>query len=70
MDRIVSGLVHTSQLGATAVRNATRALLEADPALAEEVISEEVRVDAQVAVIEDRCFQLLYASGTRRPASR
>ncbi|WP_026925814.1 phosphate signaling complex protein PhoU [Granulicoccus phenolivorans] len=57
--RVVTELVHTSELGGTAVRNATRALLEADLHIAEQVISEDARIDDRVAEIEDRCYHLL-----------
>ena len=44
---------------AAAMENATRALLEADLQLAEQVIAEDVRIDALRATAEERAFGLL-----------
>lgn len=52
-------LVAMSQRVSTAVRNSTTALLEADIHLAEQVISDDEKLDATQAEIESRAFSLL-----------
>lgn len=59
LDTVVIDLVEMSQLICAAVRNSTAALLEADSQLAEQVISEDARIDDVHADIEMRCFDLL-----------
>lgn len=59
LNAVVADLVEMSQLICAAVRNATTALLNADLQLAEQVISDDARVDDAHADIEARCFDLL-----------
>lgn len=59
LDSVVADLVEMSQLICAAVRNATAALLNADLQLAEQVISNDGRIDDTHADIEMRCFDLL-----------
>lgn len=59
LNAVVADLVEMSQLICAAVRNATAALLNADLQLAEQVISDDARVDDAHADIEARCFDLL-----------
>lgn len=59
LDDILSDLVSMSQTVSAAVRNATMSLLEADIHIAEQVISEDDKIDATQADIEARAFSLL-----------
>lgn len=59
LDSVVADLVDMSQLICAAVRNATLALLEADIQMAEQVISDDGRIDDAHNDIESRCFDLL-----------
>ncbi len=52
-------LVQMTQLVGSAMNRATQALLDADLALAETVIVNDVRVDELANEIEDRCFDLV-----------
>ena len=45
LDDILADLVHMSQVVSSAVRSATTALLEADIHLAEQVITEDEKID-------------------------
>jgi phosphate transport system protein len=59
LDDILADLVHMSQIVSAAVRTSTTALLEADIHLAEQVISEDEKIDAKQAEVEARAFSLL-----------
>lgn len=59
LDAVITDLVDMSRLICGAVRNATGALLHADIQLAEQVISDDARIDDAHADIEMRCFDLL-----------
>jgi phosphate transport system protein len=59
LDAIVDELVTMTVQVQTAVRQATRALLEADVELAEQVISDDAQIDAERERIEERAFELL-----------
>lgn len=59
LDEVVDDLVSMTGLIQIALRDATRALLEADLTKAEEVISADVRIDTLHDDIENRCFSLL-----------
>lgn len=56
---VVTDLVAMTELVSEAVRGATRALLEADLPAAEQVISDDARLDAMHDDLESRCFTLL-----------
>jgi phosphate transport system protein len=59
LDALAEALAGMCTQVAEAMEKATRALLEADLQLAEEVISEDVRVDEIRAAAEERAFALL-----------
>jgi phosphate transport system protein len=59
LDSIVDDLVAMTHEVQTAVSRSTRALLTADAAVAERVISDDADVDAARERIEARCFELL-----------
>ncbi len=59
LDDILADLVQMSQVVSSAVRSSTTALLEADLRLAEQVISEDEKLDAKQTEIEARAFSLL-----------
>ncbi|MFZ2623978.1 MAG: phosphate signaling complex protein PhoU [Propionibacterium sp.] len=59
LDEVVNQLVTMSDSVQVAVRDATTALLDANLASAEHVISGDVRVDAMHDQLETRCFTLL-----------
>jgi phosphate transport system protein len=59
LDAIIDDLVAMTQLVQTAVRQATKSLLNADVDIAEEVISNDVNIDAAREKIEDKSFELL-----------
>ena len=59
LDDILADLVHMAQVVSSAVRSSTTALLEADIHLAEQVITEDEKLDAKQAEIESRAFSLL-----------
>ncbi len=59
LESIIEDLVSMSELVKTAVRDSTRALLDADEAIAERVISEDDQLDRMADDIEHRCFSLL-----------
>ena len=59
LDDILADLVHMAQVVSSAVRTSTTALLEADIHLAEQVITEDEKLDAKQAEIESRAFSLL-----------
>lgn len=59
LDAVITDLMGMSRLICAAVRNATAALLHADIQLAEQVISDDARIDDAHADIELRCFDLL-----------
>ncbi len=59
LDQLADTLATMCDQVAAAMEKATRALLEADLQLAEEVISEDVHVDDIRAVAEERAFALL-----------
>ena len=59
LSSVVEDLVLMTERVVTAVHLSTRALLEADLALAEQVITDDAVLDAQHADLEARCFVLL-----------
>ena len=59
LESVVTDLVRMSEAVQVAVREATKALLEADLATAEQVISDDARIDELHDELEARCFQLL-----------
>ncbi len=59
LESVVNDLVAMSEAVQVAVRDATRALLDADLATAEQVISADVRIDELHDQLEARCFSLL-----------
>jgi phosphate transport system protein len=59
LDELAEGLAGMCELVADALRKATRALLEQDLQLAEEVISEDIRIDEVRDAAEARAFALL-----------
>ncbi len=59
LDDILADLVQMAQVVSSAVRTSTTALLEADIHLAEQVISEDEKLDLTQADIESRAFSLL-----------
>jgi phosphate transport system protein len=59
LDAIVDDLVAMTHEVQSAVSRSTRALLNADAAVAERVISDDADVDAARERIEARCFELL-----------
>jgi phosphate transport system protein len=59
LDDILADLVHMSQVVSSAVRSATTALLEADIHLAEQVITDDEKIDAKQSEVEARAFSLL-----------
>jgi phosphate transport system protein len=59
LDEIVNQLVVMSDGAQTAVRDASRALFDADRELAEQVISADERIDSMHDDLERRCFMLL-----------
>ena len=73
LDDVLADLVQMAQVVSSAVRSATTALLEADIHLAEQVIGDDVRIDAREAEIEGRAFSLLArqapVAGTAVPES-
>lgn len=62
LDEIVHELVTMSDSVRVAVRDATRALLEADASIAERVMSGDARIDTMHDRLEHRCFSLLARS--------
>lgn len=59
LDAIVDDLVAMTNLVQTAVGQATKALLNADVDIAEQVISNDVNIDAAREKIENKSFELL-----------
>ncbi len=59
LDDILADLVQMAQVVSSAVRTSTTALLEADIHLAEQVITEDEKLDAKQADVEHRAFSLL-----------
>jgi phosphate transport system protein len=59
LDDILADLVQMAQVVSSAVRSSTTALLEADIHLAEQVIGDDVKIDATQADVEARAFSLL-----------
>jgi phosphate transport system protein len=59
LDELADGLAGMCDEVAAAMQKATRSLLESDLHLAEEVISEDVRVDDLRAAAEEKAFALL-----------
>ena len=59
LDSVVDDLVDMTGMVQAALRGATAALLEADLATAEEVISADAQIDALHDELETRCFSLL-----------
>lgn len=59
LDGIGAGVIEMTGLVASAMERATAALLDANLALADQVIADDRRVDAIRADLEDRTFQLI-----------
>jgi len=59
LDDILADLVHMSQVVSWAVRSSTTALLEADIHLAQQVITDDEKIDAKQSEVEARAFSLL-----------
>lgn len=59
LEGVLDDLVSMTQLVESAVRESTRALVEADLTIAEQVISNDARIDAMYEDLEGRCFILL-----------
>lgn len=59
LESVITDLVEMSRMVTVAVRNSTKALLEADLQRAESVISEDEKIDAAHNEIEQTCFSLL-----------
>lgn len=59
LQSVVTDLVGMSEAVQVAVRDATRALLEADLAIAEQVITADAAIDQLHDELEARCFSLL-----------
>lgn len=59
LSQVRNDLVTMTSLVQVAVQDATKALLEADLATAERVISEDARIDEMHDDLEERCFSLL-----------
>lgn len=59
LDSIRDDLLTMTRLVGTAVSHATRALLDGDAAVAEQVISDDAAIDAIRVTIENRSFELL-----------
>ena len=59
LSSVVTDLVGMSEAVQIAVRQATKALLEADLATAEQVISDDASIDKLHDELETRCFSLL-----------
>ncbi len=59
LESVVTDLVGLSGLVQVAVKHATTALLEADLATAEKVISDDAEIDRRHDDLESRCFSLL-----------
>lgn len=59
LDDIVSQLIAMNNHVRIAVKDSTRALLEADAARAQRVVEKDKLLDAQQEELEDRCFNLL-----------
>ncbi len=59
LDALAEALAGMCEQVATAMEKATRSLLEVDLQLAEEVISEDIRIDAVRATAEEQAFALL-----------
>lgn len=59
LDDILADLVHMSQVVSSAVRSSTTALLEADIHLAEQVITDDEKLDHKQSEVEAQAFQLL-----------
>jgi phosphate transport system protein len=59
LDDIGTRVLEMTKLVAVAMARATDALLDANLAVAEQVISADLRVDALRVELEDRCFQMI-----------
>ncbi|WP_114558504.1 phosphate signaling complex protein PhoU [Desertihabitans aurantiacus] len=59
LDSVTIDLVTMAQIVRSAVRDSTRALLQADDAIAERVISGDEELDRMSEEVEHRCFSLL-----------
>ena len=59
LDDILADLVQMAQVVSSAVRTSTTALLEADIHLAEQVITEDEKLDRKQSEVEHRAFSLL-----------
>jgi phosphate transport system protein len=59
LDVVTDELVQLTRSVGSAMNQATKALLDADLSLAEQVIDSDAHVDALTSVIEERCFDLV-----------
>ena len=59
LDEIGKGVIEMTKLVAVAMERATSALLDANVALAEQVMNDDTRVDALRSDLDDRSFQLI-----------
>ena len=59
LDRLAERLADMSAMAATAMERATRALLDADLTLAEQVISDDQKIDDARAACEEHAYQLI-----------
>ena len=66
LDDILADLVQMCQAVSAAVRSSTTALLEAEIHLAEQVITDDMKLDQMQADIEARAFSSVGPAGPRR----
>ncbi|MGA4669019.1 phosphate signaling complex protein PhoU [Propionibacteriaceae bacterium Y1923] len=59
LDSVINDLVSMTDLVQVAVKDSTQALLQADLGIAEQVISNDAKIDAMHDDLEQRCFILL-----------
>jgi phosphate transport system protein len=59
LSEISSALVTMADAACVAMRRATTALLEADRALADDVVAADAKIDALYRIVEDRVFNIL-----------
>ena len=59
LDEISGRLVEMSRMAESAMERATRALLNADVALAESVIADDLNLDALAQAVEDECIEVI-----------
>jgi phosphate transport system protein len=59
LDDIGRRVIEMTKLAAIAMERATQALLDANLAVADQVIADDKRIDSLRSELEDRCFQLI-----------